>query len=134
MHPVVLILQCKLFFCFALLSECSDGVLSVTVMYVGVHCFESCLNGCFKIFFLEPDYDFEKPLTDADAYEKETAEFECEVNDEEAPVQWYREDKVCCNRTELLEFVWSIWLMLLLTLCASKISNLSLTICNLFEM
>lgn len=52
-----------------------------------------------KLFFPEPDYDFEKPLTDADAYEKETAEFECEVNDEEAPVQWYREDKV-------LEFVW----------------------------
>jgi len=33
-------------------------------------------------------------LNDADAYEKETAEFECEVNDEEAPVQWFREDKV----------------------------------------
>lgn len=46
-------------------------------------------------FSVEPDYDFEKPLTDADAYEKETAEFECEVNDDEAPVQWFREDKVC---------------------------------------
>lgn len=42
----------------------------------------------------EPEYDFEKKLNDADAYEKETAEFECEVNDEEAPVQWFREDKV----------------------------------------
>jgi len=42
----------------------------------------------------EPDYEFEKELNDADAYEKETAEFECEVNDEEAPVQWFREDKV----------------------------------------
>jgi len=41
----------------------------------------------------EPEYDFDKKLTDADAYEKETAEFECEVNDEDAPVQWFREDK-----------------------------------------
>lgn len=70
-----------------------------------------CRGSLFRIlpkwllFFLEPDYDFEKPLTDADAYEKETAEFECEVNDEEAQVQWYREDKVCCRRTELLEFI-----------------------------
>jgi len=46
------------------------------------------------VYNSEPEYDFEKPLTDADAYEKETAEFECEVNDEEAPVQWFREDKV----------------------------------------
>lgn len=47
----------------------------------------------------EPDYDFEKNLNDADAYEKETAEFECEVNDEEATVQWFREDKVTCLTT-----------------------------------
>jgi hypothetical protein len=47
----------------------------------------------------EPDYDFEKNLTDADAYEKETAEFECEVNDEEAPVQWFREDQVIRTET-----------------------------------
>lgn len=47
----------------------------------------------------EPDYDFEKNLQDADAYEKETAEFECEVNDEEAPVQWFREDKVCATKS-----------------------------------
>lgn len=33
-------------------------------------------------------------LTDSDAYEKESAEFECGVNDAEAPVEWYREDKV----------------------------------------
>jgi obscurin-RhoGEF protein len=46
-----------------------------------------------KVTTEEPDYDFEKPLNDADAYEKETAEFECEVNDEEAQVQWFREDK-----------------------------------------
>jgi len=44
----------------------------------------------------EPEYEFEKQLNDADAYEKETAEFECEVNDEEAPVQWFCEDKVTC--------------------------------------
>jgi len=49
----------------------------------------------FRLYLcIEPDYDFEKNLNDADAYEKETAEFECEVNDEEAPVQWFREDKV----------------------------------------
>lgn len=46
------------------------------------------------LHYTEPDYDFEKPLTDADGYEKDTAEFECEVNDEEAPVQWFREDQV----------------------------------------
>lgn len=49
---------------------------------------------CRQLNCTEPDYDFEKNLTDADAYEKETAEFECEVNDEEAQVQWFREDKV----------------------------------------
>jgi len=53
------------------------------------------------LFYSEPDYDFEKNLQDADAYEKETAEFECEVNDEEAPVQWFREDKVCITITML---------------------------------
>lgn len=42
----------------------------------------------------EPDYEFEKNLQDADSMEKEVAEFECEVNDDEAVVQWFREDKV----------------------------------------
>jgi len=49
---------------------------------------------CVAVWCTEPDYAFEKELNDADAYEKETAEFECEVNDEEAAVQWFREDKV----------------------------------------
>ncbi|ESO03551.1 hypothetical protein HELRODRAFT_191869 [Helobdella robusta] len=46
-----------------------------------------------KVVVEEPEYDFDKSLTDTDALEKENAEFECEVNDEEAPVEWYREDK-----------------------------------------
>jgi len=55
--------------------------------------------------FLEPEYDFEKPLSDADAYEKETAEFECEVNDDEASVDWYREDKVLFHIHYFIEII-----------------------------
>ena len=44
--------------------------------------------------FTEPEYEFEKPIRDTDAYEKETAEFTCEVNDPQAPVKWFKEDKV----------------------------------------
>ena len=47
------------------------------------------------IWFSEPEYDFDKKLQDTDAYEKEKAEFVCEVNDEGAKVQWFKEDKVC---------------------------------------
>ena len=54
---------------------------------------------------VEPEYDFEKPLSDADAYEKETAEFECEVNDEEANVDWYREDKVILGHIASLHLI-----------------------------
>ena len=42
----------------------------------------------------EPEYDFVKPLKDMDTREKEACEFECEVNDADARVTWYREDKV----------------------------------------
>ena len=42
----------------------------------------------------EPDYEFDKNLQDVDSHEKEVAEFECEVNDEDAVVEWFREDKV----------------------------------------
>ena len=42
----------------------------------------------------EPDYEFDKPLEDTDAFEKETAEFKCEVSDKDARVQWFLEDKV----------------------------------------
>jgi len=42
----------------------------------------------------DPDYDFTKQLTDVDCYEKETAILECEVNYEEAPTHWIRDDIV----------------------------------------
>jgi len=70
----------------------------------------------------EPDYEFEKELNDADAYEKETAEFECEVNDEEAPVQWFREDKVCLSDHVLavvLSCPYSAQPLLTCTVCSS---------------
>ncbi len=35
-----------------------------------------------------------KPLKDMDTREKEACEFECEVNDPDARVTWFREDKV----------------------------------------
>lgn len=44
--------------------------------------------------FPEPEYEFTKDLNDLDAYEKEAAEFVCEVNDPLAVVKWFREDKV----------------------------------------
>ena len=43
---------------------------------------------------VEPEYDFVRPLKDMDTREKEACEFECEVNDADARVTWYREDKV----------------------------------------
>ena len=46
------------------------------------------------LFLAEPEYEFVKEMHDIDAYEKEAAEFECEVNDPMAVVKWYREDKV----------------------------------------
>ena len=42
----------------------------------------------------EPEYEFDKKVKDIDAYEKETSEFCCEVNDPDAPVTWYKEGKV----------------------------------------
>ena len=42
----------------------------------------------------EPEFEFKQDLHDIDAYEKDAAEFECEVNDPMAVVKWYREDKV----------------------------------------
>ena len=48
----------------------------------------------FLIFCTEPEFDFTKQLEDTDCIEKETAEFVCEVNEPDAPVQWIREDKV----------------------------------------
>lgn len=48
----------------------------------------------FLISPAEPDYEFDKPLEDTDAFEKETAEFVCEVSDKDARVQWFLEDKV----------------------------------------
>ena len=43
-------------------------------------------------------------LQDTDAYEKDTAKFICEVNDEDAKVKWFKEDKV--RQAELL---WSLF-------------------------
>ena len=43
---------------------------------------------------IEPEYRFTKQLDDIDTLVKETASFECEVNDEEAQVKWFKADKV----------------------------------------
>lgn len=56
----------------------------------------------------EPDYEFEKKLQDADSLEKEVAEFECEVNDDEAVVQWFREDKVSSIKHLLCSYLWTV--------------------------
>ena len=42
----------------------------------------------------EAEFQFVKPMQDADCYEKETGVLECVVNDADAKVQWYCEDKV----------------------------------------
>ena len=42
----------------------------------------------------EPEFEFTKQLQDSDAYEKEDGVMSCEVNDADAKVQWFREDKV----------------------------------------
>ncbi|KAK2158172.1 hypothetical protein LSH36_175g03003 [Paralvinella palmiformis] len=41
----------------------------------------------------EPEFEFVKQLEDTDCIEKETVEFVCEVNEPDAPVQWFREEK-----------------------------------------
>ena len=46
------------------------------------------------LFQLEPEYDFVKHLADVDSYEKEAAILECEMNYDDAPVQWLKDDKV----------------------------------------
>ncbi len=71
----------------------------------GVHCVIISSNGELStnvwhtrtiqiILPSEAEYEFTKNLDDTDAYEKETAQFVCEVNDPDAPVKWFREDKV----------------------------------------
>ena len=51
----------------------------------------------FILFYLlspEPEFDFVKKLEDADVIEGGKIELICEVNDEEAPVTWYKGDDV----------------------------------------
>ena len=55
---------------------------------------ELCLRpNCFSPP-TEPEYDFDKNIQDIDSYEKEDAEFVCEVSDPDAQVTWWKEDKV----------------------------------------
>ena len=42
----------------------------------------------------EPEFDFKQKISDVDVYEKETAVFECVVNDAEASVKWFKDNKV----------------------------------------
>jgi len=51
----------------------------------------------FIIPCTEPEFEFVKQLEDTDCIEKETVEFVCEVNEPDAPVQWFREEKVSIN-------------------------------------
>ena len=41
----------------------------------------------------DPEFYFKRKLMDVDVYEKETAVFECDVNDVEAPVKWFKDNK-----------------------------------------
>ena len=47
-----------------------------------------CLN------ISEPEFDIVNGLQDGDALKNDDAEFECEMNDEDAEVTWYKEDEV----------------------------------------
>lgn len=42
----------------------------------------------------EPEWDFMKLLEDVEGVERDKAVFECDVNDPEAEVTWWRGDKV----------------------------------------
>lgn len=45
---------------------------------------------------VEPEYEFVRHLNDVDAYENETAVFECEMNYNDVPdLQWFHVDSVC---------------------------------------
>ena len=48
----------------------------------------------FYLLSPEPEFDFVKKLEDADVIEGGKIELICEVNDEEAPVTWYKGDDV----------------------------------------
>lgn len=47
------------------------------------------------IYFSDPEWDFMKLLDDVEGIERDRATFECDVNDPEAEVKWFRNDKVC---------------------------------------
>ena len=50
---------------------------------------------CFFATYAEAEFNFTKELNDTDTYEKEDANFECQVNDPDAKVIWFREEQVC---------------------------------------
>lgn len=43
---------------------------------------------------IDPEWDFMKLLDDVEGVERDRAVFECDVNDPEAEVKWFRNDKV----------------------------------------
>lgn len=45
---------------------------------------------CGSFFSLEPPVEFTKPLEDQTVEEEATAELECEVSRENAPVKWFK--------------------------------------------
>lgn len=47
-----------------------------------------------EFLILEPEWDFMKLLEDVEGVERDKAVFECDVNDPEAEVTWWRGDKV----------------------------------------
>jgi hypothetical protein len=46
---------------------------------------------------IDPEWDFMKLLDDVEGVERDRAVFECDVNDPEAEVKWFRNDKVCVS-------------------------------------
>ena len=65
----------------------------------------------YFLWIVEPEYDFVRPLKDMDTREKEACEFECEVNDPDARVTWYREDKVLHNQIfQVKDARWEFWM------------------------
>lgn len=54
----------------------------------------------------EPEWDFMKLLEDVEGVERDKAVFECDVNDPEAEVTWWRGDKVSGAKKKIALTMW----------------------------
>lgn len=70
-------------------ATCNLNLRKNSVHYLGSRCWYDWFS-----LSTEPEWDFMKLLEDVEGVERDKAVFECDVNDPEAEVTWWRGDKV----------------------------------------